>query len=1183
MSLERLINRIKNNEVILWAGSGFSSYAGMPSVKEIKEEILNLCNEEEKEYLQGISDLSDISGNFVEMRNNSRNDLNRILTKLIDIDPNSIKIHKLLTEIPQIDTIVTTNYDTLFEEAYGRDLSPIIQNSNIPYTGDKKIKLYKIHGDIKQLDTIVITKDDYTNFFRKSDEPIWNKIKSLLSEKTILFVGYSLSDQNIDYLLDNVVANLGNNINESFLVTPDLPKHKVSKLLQKKVEYIPMTGEELVETIHTEIKERENNSLDAAKTDVNSEKSAIKQLMEISILISNPLDTNIDYDVEKILKHFNKFDLHVNFYYLTEDSLNSLTGSKYVFIFSSIIEGQIIIEDSYLKATPVPLFKLEDMTDHSSIEGIFLFTMDDFNASEIGTTSLPMLISKLGKESELSNILFRIFRKNSIDKIPNSIIFNEENIDLIPVGNKTNNSVQNMKSTPFIAEEIHPKNLVNFVGRQTDIEDIIRKILDQKQQILTIKGSGGIGKTTIISKVALELAKRNYFSEGFYFIDCEHITTYTVFEQKLATCFNLDKTLNFKEHLKQNYFKTDKLIILDNLESLLYVKEISQIKSLINFICDYSQIVITSREWVGFNFENRHELRTLSTEEASELFCKLYRVKRTEVEIKILKEEILEKLLNNNPLAIKLITQTSLNNMSMVSLKNELKDDFFSVTSLDYEDIYNEAVDKNIERSESLFHSINYSYKRLKRNEQLALEMLSLFPNGISLGNFKAFFNFKELNVNSHKISYRELKSLENKSLVESSGEFVKLQSIIGRFAEVHFEKRNEQEKAFYYKRAYKYNSYLADMIYYMQTFDENLSQKIYDKNKENIIKAINYLSKVEVDKVEKLEYISTLTAITLGLDIPDDFLTSCEALEGHFDENESWSTYFKVVLCKIKYFKGNFSDAYNRLCELVPFEDLHTFEGDRFLGGIQSYAITLYTIQGKDFEVLQKFLDSKLSSSNFDDVPNILFKLGYYNALNKFTSPFIMKQDQFFLLEAKANKKELGVEEIEKYIEKLYKKLRLEIMQSTYIRAKIEPYSLKELRDLVVTNPYTLGLKNLMVAFVTVEQRDAIQLYESAIEYLSHIKYYYIEAIYLYCKYLKEIESKNYYYWYERGIKLAEHHWYRFLIHQFKCLENNSSALYNEEDYPIPFEIPDLFIEKVEKLANKTLTSHEKYIKKYM
>ncbi|UNJ81301.1 NACHT domain-containing protein [Metabacillus dongyingensis] len=518
--------------------------------------------------------------------------------------------------------------------------------------------------------------------------------------------------------------------------------------------------------------------------------------------------------------------------------MNNLIDCDYIFVFTSIVQGQIIIEDHYLKATPIPLYKFEDMIGSDLVKGIFIFSDNHFNVEEIKIKKLPITLVKLDKENDLNSFIFKLLKKANIDQISNCIFFNKENLKLVPINSsKIKTNLINLKNKTFVSEEINPRNLFNFVGRKTDIEDITRKILDQNNQILTIKGSGGIGKTTVVSKVALELAKRNYFNDGIYFVDCEHITSYETFEQKIASCFQLEKTSEFREHLKQNHLMADKLIILDNFEPLLYLSQIKKIKELVNFICDYTQVLITSREWIGFDFENRHELRLLSTEEAYELFIKLYRVKNDEMEIKILKEYILEKLLNNNPLAIKLITKISVPNMSMSSLKKELTDDFFSATTLGYEDIFNEAVDQNIERSESVFQSINYSYKRLKPKEQLALEMLCLFPNGIFLENFKKFFDSKEFKVEANKVSYREIKSLENKSLVETSGGIVKLQSIIGRFAEVHFEKRSSQEKSLYYKRAFQYNEYLANTMYYLESFHVPTAQRIYDKNNDNFTK----------------------------------------------------------------------------------------------------------------------------------------------------------------------------------------------------------------------------------------------------------------------------------------------------------------------------------------------------------
>jgi NAD-dependent SIR2 family protein deacetylase len=226
----------------------------MPTVNDIKQAILDSCTIDEKNVLQTFSNLSEMSNEFVEMRNGSRHELYELLSKLIDKQPHSLKYHKMLTEILQINTIITTNYDQLFEEAYKHDLVPIIHNTHIPYSHRKRVKLYKIHGDIRYPESIVITSKDYTNFFRKTDEPVWNKVKSLLAEKTILFVGYSLADQNIDFLLDNILEQLRDHIKESFLVAPSLPEYKIAQLKNKKIEYIPMTGEELIEKIHSEVK-----------------------------------------------------------------------------------------------------------------------------------------------------------------------------------------------------------------------------------------------------------------------------------------------------------------------------------------------------------------------------------------------------------------------------------------------------------------------------------------------------------------------------------------------------------------------------------------------------------------------------------------------------------------------------------------------------------------------------------------------------------------------------------------------------------------------------------------------------------------------------------------------------------------------------------------------------------------
>ncbi len=253
MSLDRVIKKVRDNDVIIWAGSGLSLYSGMPSSQDITNIIMKSCTEEEKEGFENINSLSSVTSDFVQMRNGSRNDLYRLLRNAFDIEIKTNKFHQLLSEIPQINTLITTNYDKLFESAYGNDLDVITNDEDISLINKKRV-LYKIHGDIDNFKQILITDEDYTDFFRNQDKPIWNKVKSLLAEKTVIFLGYSLEDQNIKYLIDNIFNVMGSFKKESFIVTPSLQPHREKLFNKSGVTHIKMTGEDFIAHIHTKIK-----------------------------------------------------------------------------------------------------------------------------------------------------------------------------------------------------------------------------------------------------------------------------------------------------------------------------------------------------------------------------------------------------------------------------------------------------------------------------------------------------------------------------------------------------------------------------------------------------------------------------------------------------------------------------------------------------------------------------------------------------------------------------------------------------------------------------------------------------------------------------------------------------------------------------------------------------------------
>lgn len=254
-SIDRLCDLIRNHEIVLWAGSGLSLYAGYPAGRNLCQIILDHAEKEEHKKIlqQHINSLMTMSTEFEQLY--SREKLDEIL-KLIFNSPPSVDIctHKLITKIPQIDSIITTNYDKLFEIAFGSKLN-VFKGSAFQKDIPEKVNLYKIHGDFEDKKSIVLTSKDYATFYERLDTLIWNKLKPILAVKSVLFIGYSLEDKNIEDIFDKVLQQVKPS-SEFFIVMPSLPGHKINHFNTIcKTTFIPMTGEELVQILEKKIRE----------------------------------------------------------------------------------------------------------------------------------------------------------------------------------------------------------------------------------------------------------------------------------------------------------------------------------------------------------------------------------------------------------------------------------------------------------------------------------------------------------------------------------------------------------------------------------------------------------------------------------------------------------------------------------------------------------------------------------------------------------------------------------------------------------------------------------------------------------------------------------------------------------------------------------------------------------------
>jgi len=269
MCKESLFKLIREEEVIIWIGAGLSTYAGYPTGKRLGEILLENLSDHEKSLISNGLTLPYLAEEFFRIKGNNRNQLIKILSQtFINIKPQSTKLHDLLSIIPHFKTIITTNYDTLIEDSYKERAQVLYSQLQIPYIAKDKIQVFKVHGDLLEPKSIIITKSDYENFFKSEIDKnlYWTVIKERIATKNVLFLGYNLEDINVSVIFDRITEVLGPDKKESFLIAPQLQRHKVTNLISKGVHYIDLNAEDFFSELIQEIKTHIIEDLEAGKT-----------------------------------------------------------------------------------------------------------------------------------------------------------------------------------------------------------------------------------------------------------------------------------------------------------------------------------------------------------------------------------------------------------------------------------------------------------------------------------------------------------------------------------------------------------------------------------------------------------------------------------------------------------------------------------------------------------------------------------------------------------------------------------------------------------------------------------------------------------------------------------------------------------------------------------------------------
>lgn len=204
--INEFTKRLKDGNAAIFAGAGLSVAAGFVNWKQLLKDIaLELKLDIDKEL-----DLISLAQYHVNTKR-SKSQLNKkILEEFVeDVEPT--ENHKILARLP-INTFWTTNYDTLIEDTL-KEYNKIVdvkhevkQLSNTRHKRDAVV--YKMHGDVDHSSNAIITKDQYEKYYI-THSPFITALSGALVTKTFLFIGFSFTDPNLDYILSRIRVNFG--------------------------------------------------------------------------------------------------------------------------------------------------------------------------------------------------------------------------------------------------------------------------------------------------------------------------------------------------------------------------------------------------------------------------------------------------------------------------------------------------------------------------------------------------------------------------------------------------------------------------------------------------------------------------------------------------------------------------------------------------------------------------------------------------------------------------------------------------------------------------------------------------------------------------------------------------------------------------------------------------------------
>jgi predicted ATPase/class 3 adenylate cyclase len=291
---------------------------------------------------------------------------------------------------------------------------------------------------------------------------------------------------------------------------------------------------------------------------------------------------------------------------------------------------------------------------------------------------------------------------------------------------------------PLATLDRRPNNLPTqastFVGRDTELEQISRRLEDETVRLLTLTGPGGTGKTRLALRVAADQIDR--FDDGVFFVDLSAVRDAEAVPAVTARTIGLGETSDgsLLEELKQQLRGHRELLVFDNFEQVT-----GAAPTVVELLqgCAGLKLLVTSREALHVRGEHLFSVPPLSLPraapgprsaaelagcEAVQLFVERAQAVRADFRLTDQNAgpvaEICRRL-DGLPLAIELAT-ARINLFSPEALRDRLGSRLRLLRG---------GARDLPARQQTLRATIEWSYQLLDPGEQRLLELLSVFAS----------------------------------------------------------------------------------------------------------------------------------------------------------------------------------------------------------------------------------------------------------------------------------------------------------------------------------------------------------------------------------------------------------------------------------------------------------------------